>query len=283
MTKTWLVTGASSGLGTAIAEVVLRSGHRVLATARNTIKAAQENPQIERLGGTWIELDVTRVDTAKEVESAIREAGGVIDVVVNNAGYSLLGSIEDMSEEEIEIQFSTNVYGPVRVLKGVLPYMREQRSGVVVNVSSIAGMDGLPSCAMYAASKFALEGMSESLARELQPFGIRVLVVEPGLFRTKFLSAFIEPAAGLRKDYIGTPVDEALQAFKSRNGSQEGDPMKAAQRIFEVVTGTGMGAGKEDYLRLMLGPDCHARFQKKTHALQENLDQMKEISHSTSY
>ncbi|KAJ5675215.1 short-chain dehydrogenase/reductase SDR [Penicillium maclennaniae] len=211
MTKTWLVTGASSGLGTAIAEVALRSGHRVLATARNTIKAAQENSQIERLGGTWIEIDVTRVETAKEVESAIREAGGVIDVVVNNAGYSLLGSIEDMSEEEIEMQFSTNVYGPVRVLKGVLPYMREQRSGVIVNVSSIAGMDGVPSCAM------------------------------------------------------------------------EGDPMKAAQRIFEVVTGTGMGAGKEDYLRLMLGPDCHARFQKKTHALQENLDQMKEISHSTSY
>lgn len=125
--------------------------------------------------------------------------------------------------------------------------------------------------------------MSESLARELQPFGIRVLVVEPGLFRTKFLSAFVEPAAGLSKDYIGTPVDNSLQAFRSRNGSQEGDPMKAAQRIFEVVTGTGMGAGKEDYLRLMLGPDCHARFRKKTDALQENLDQMKEISHSTSY
>lgn len=125
--------------------------------------------------------------------------------------------------------------------------------------------------------------MSESLARELQPFGIRVLIVEPGLFRTKFLSAFEEPATGLRKDYIGTPVDAALQAFKFRNGTQEGDPTKAAQRILEVVTGTGMGAGKENLLRLMLGPDCHARFQKKIETLQENLDQMKEISHSTSY
>lgn len=163
MSKTWLVTGASSGLGTAIAETVLRSGHNVIATARNITKAARENPQIEELGGTWIELDVTRADTAKNVENAISTAGGVIDVVVNNAGYSILGSIEDMSDEEIEMQFSTNVYGPVRVLKGVLPYMRKQRSGVVVNVSSIAGMDGGPACAMYAGSKFALEGMFSTL------------------------------------------------------------------------------------------------------------------------
>ena len=156
--KTWLVTGASSGLGTAIAEVALRAGNKVIATARNTTKAAKENPQIEELGGTWLELDVTNKETPKNVEDAIRQSGGAIDVVVNNAGYSLLGSIEDMSEEEIENQFSTNVYGPVRVLKGVLPFMRAQRSGTIINVSSIAGMDGLPSCAMYAGSKFALEG-----------------------------------------------------------------------------------------------------------------------------
>lgn len=106
-----------------------------------------------------MELDVSRADTSKRVEEEIRNSGGVIDVVVNNAGYSLLGSIEDMSEEEIQMQFATNVFGPVRVLKGVLPFMRARRSGVVVNVGSIAGIDGLPSCAMYAGSKFALEGM----------------------------------------------------------------------------------------------------------------------------
>jgi NAD(P)-dependent dehydrogenase (short-subunit alcohol dehydrogenase family) len=156
--KTWLVTGASSGLGTAIAEVALRAGNKVIATARNPTKAAKENPQIEELGGTWLELDVTNKGTPKKVEDGIRQSGGAIDVVVNNAGYSLLGGIEDMSEEEIENQFSTNVYGPVRVLKGVLPFMRAQRSGTIVNVSSIAGMDGLPSGAMYAGSKFALEG-----------------------------------------------------------------------------------------------------------------------------
>lgn len=156
--KTWLITGASSGLGAAIAEAALQAGHKVLATARNPTKAAAENPQISKLGGTWIELDVTQVETTKKVEEAINQAGGVIDVVINNAGYSLLGSIEDMSEDEIQTQFSTNVFGAVRVLKGALPFMRKRKSGTVINISSSAGLDGLPSCAMYAGSKFALEG-----------------------------------------------------------------------------------------------------------------------------
>jgi NADP-dependent 3-hydroxy acid dehydrogenase YdfG len=130
----------------------------VIATARNPTRAAEANPQISNIGGIWIELDVTSSDTSKVVDRAVNEAGGVIDVVVNNAGYSLLGSIEDMSEAEIETQFSTNVYGPVRVLKGVLPFMRARKSGTVVNVSSSAGVDGLPTCAMYAGTKFALEG-----------------------------------------------------------------------------------------------------------------------------
>lgn len=158
MTQTWLVTGASSGLGTAITEAALQAGHKVIATARNPAKAAQENPQIEKLGGTWIDLDVTKSETTEKVQDAINNAGGVIDVVVNNAGYSLLGSIEDMSESEIEIQYSTNVYGPVRVLKAALPFMRAAKSGTIVNISSSAGLDGLPTCAMYAGTKFALEG-----------------------------------------------------------------------------------------------------------------------------
>lgn len=163
--KTWLVTGASSGLGAAIAEAALKAGHAVIATARNPSKAAEANPQISALGGIWIELDVTRSDAIKKVEYAINKAGGVIDVVVNNAGYSLLGSIEDMSEAEIEAQFNTNVYGPVRVLKGVLPFMRARKSGTVVNISSSAGVDGLPTCAVYAGTKFALEGESTKLSK----------------------------------------------------------------------------------------------------------------------
>jgi NAD(P)-dependent dehydrogenase (short-subunit alcohol dehydrogenase family) len=309
--NTWLVTGASSGLGTKIAEVALKAGHKVIATARNPTKAAAQNPQIEQLGGTWVQLDVTESETTAKVTDAINQAGGRIDVVVNNAGYSLLGSIEDMSEDEISTQFSTNVYGPVRVLKGALPFMRAQRSGTVVNISSIAGLDGLPSCAMYAGTKFALEGerslyptrqgcistvnfeqafdqsthlgMSESLSRELAPFGIRVLIVEPGAFRTQFLAALVEPAARMNKDYVDTPLEYVLNKFRSADGIQQGDPFKAAQRIVEVVSGTGIGAGKGNLLRLPLGPDCYQRFQAKIENMQENLAQVKEIAHSTSH
>lgn len=161
--KNWLVTGASSGLGAAIAEAALQAGYKVIATARNPTKAAEANPQISKLGGTWIELDVTNPNASQKVKDAINETGGVIDVVVNNAGYSLLGSIEDMSDAEIETQFSTNVYGPVRVLKGVLPFMRARKCGTVVNISSSAGIDGLPTCAIYAGTKFAIEGKSTLL------------------------------------------------------------------------------------------------------------------------
>ncbi|CAG8178836.1 unnamed protein product [Penicillium salamii] len=281
--KVWLVTGASSGLGAAIAEAALQAGHSVIATARNPTKAAEANPQISSLGGTWIKLDVTSSDTARAVESAINQAGGVIDVVVNNAGYSLLGSIEDMSEAEIETQFSTNVYGPVRVLKGALPLMRARKSGTVVNISSSAGIDGLPTCAIYAGTKFALEGMSESLAKELAPFDIRVLVVEPGSLRTNFWTAYVEPAAGMNEGYTGTPLENVLDAFKSNKGKQPGDAVKCAQRILEVIDGTGMGAGKGELFRLPLGSDCYNRFQKKINNLQDNLLQAKDIAHSTSY
>lgn len=284
MTKTWLITGASSGLGAALAETALRGGNKVIATARNPTKAASEYPQIEELGGKWIELDVRHSDTDKKVAEAISGIGqGKIDVLVNNAGYSLLGCIEDISDEELHAQFDTNVYGPVRVLRGALPAMRQNKGGVVVNISSIAGVDGGPACMAYAGTKFALEGMSESLSKELKPFGIRVLVVEPGAFRTKFLGAYVTPKAGLNKAYEGAPVDKALKMFESKHGEQEGDPVKGAQRIYDVVTGSGMGAGKEGLLRVVIGPDAYARFAAKNKEVAENLEAMKEIANSTSY
>ncbi|TQS33763.1 hypothetical protein Golomagni_05880 [Golovinomyces magnicellulatus] len=170
MAQTWLVTGASSGLGAAIAETALRGGNKVIATARNPTKAAAEYPRIEELGGKWIALDVTHSDTGKKIEEAIRDIGqGSIDVLVNNAGYSLLGSIEDMTDEELHAQFDTNVYGPVRVLRGALPIMRQQKKGIVVNVGSIAGIDAGPSCAAYSGTKFALEGISERVGGVWDP------------------------------------------------------------------------------------------------------------------
>ncbi|OJD27415.1 hypothetical protein ACJ73_01189 [Blastomyces percursus] len=278
----WFITGASSGFGSALAEAALKAGNRVIATARNPEKARRELPQIEELGGKWLQLDVTSADVGEKVQKVIQEYGR-IDVAINNAGYSLLGALEDMNEAEIYQQYNTNVYGPIRVMKAVIPSMRARKSGTIVNVTSIAGLDARLACSMYAGSKFALEGISESLACDLAPFNIRVLIVEPGAFRTKFAVAIQTPAAGTSKPYEGTPVHETLQRFLTLDGKQPGDPVKAVARVMDVITGTGMGEGKTGFLRLPLGSDCVQRTRDKITALQQNFDAMEEIALSTNF
>ncbi|GKZ38933.1 hypothetical protein AbraIFM66950_011507 [Aspergillus brasiliensis] len=162
--------------------------------------------------------------------------------------------------------------------------MRTRGGGTIVNVSSIAGQDGLPSCGLYAASKFALEGLSESLARELAPFNISVLVVEPGAFRTNFLAAAVKNETGLSEAYRGTPVDAVLGKFDGMQGTQLGDPAKGVARVFEVVTGQGQaGALKGKILRLPLGSDCVARIEAKLQSLSHDLDAAREAALSTDY
>ncbi|OJJ45880.1 hypothetical protein ASPZODRAFT_17314 [Penicilliopsis zonata CBS 506.65] len=278
--STWLITGASSGIGAILADLALQAGHTVIATARDPIKAAQAYPAIEKQGGKWLKLDVTRPETQQEVTEVIKQHGG-IDVLVNNAGYSILGAVEDMSEEEIHQQIDTNLYGPIRTIKAALPFMREKKSGTIVNVSSIAGLHARATCSLYSASKFALEGFSEALAEDLASFNIRVLLVEPGAFRTNFLGAAQFPAAGLNPAYRDTIVDKGLQAFRDADGKQIGDPAKAAQRIFEVVDGSGMAEGKAGLLRLPLGKDCLTRARTKIDGLLRNLEEMEEIALST--
>ncbi|KAJ6008845.1 short chain oxidoreductase/dehydrogenase [Penicillium canescens] len=278
----WLITGASSGFGALMAENALKAGHRVLATARNPMKAAQGYPQIESLGGKWLQLDVTSKQTKEQVGQAILENGGKIDVIINNAGYGLLGSIEDISEEELDTQFQTNVYGTVRVIKAALPFMRAQRSGTIVNFSSIAGFAAGPASAAYSMSKFAVEALSESLFAELNPFNIRVLLVEPGAFRTNFIGSHKLPAAGMTKDYEGTPLGAAMGFFDGFAGKQPGDPTKAVQRVLDVIQLQGMGQGKEKLLRLPLGTDCFPRMLDKIDNMKGELEQMREIALSTA-
>ncbi|KAJ5501634.1 hypothetical protein LT330_000850 [Penicillium expansum] len=280
--KVWLITGASSGLGAALAHHVLSAGHKVVGAVRDVTKAQKSYPQFEQLGGTWAELDVTDPKTNEKVHSLARENNG-FDVVVNNAGYSILGSIEDMSEDEIHKQINTNLYGPIRVLQGSLPFMREKKSGCIVNISSVAGMVGRPATGLYSASKFALEGLSESLAAELAEFGIRVLLIEPGGFRTGFLSAFVAPVAGLNPGYSETALSRTLKLYETVDGSQRGDPEKAAARILDAVENQGLCATTSSYLRVPLGSDCYGLLESKADALKENLNVMKGIAHSTDY
>jgi len=188
------------------------------------------------------------------------------------------------SDEESVLQFETNFFGPLRLIRAFLPVMRARKSGTIVNVTSIAGQDGLPSCGLYAASKFALEGLSESLAREMKPFNVHVLIVEPGLFRTNFFSSIQVNSGGVTEPYKTGPVQVALDKFKAINGKQSGNPKEAAARMFEAVTGEGMAGGvRGKVLRLPLGSDCVERIEAKIKSLARDLEKTREASLSTDY
>ena len=184
-TTVWFVTGASKGLGLALVRVLLSSGYRVAATSRSVA-------ELERVVGAQpgllpLQVDLTKEGSVKEAVGKAVEAFGRLDVVVNNAGYSLFGSMEEVSEAEFRQSLDVNLVGPVNVIRAVMPFLREQRSGHVINISSLAGCKGYGNAASYCTAKFALVGLSESLAEEVKTFGIKVTVVAPGYFRTSFL------------------------------------------------------------------------------------------------
>ena len=184
------------------------------------------------------------------------------------------------SEEEARSQLDTNFFGPLKIIRTVLPILRAQNSGTIVNITSVAGFDGLPSSGLYAASKFAVEGLSESLAREVSSFNIRVLLVEPGAFRTKFLASMVKTKSvpgGMSKAYEGTAVEKTLGVFDEMNGKQRGDVEKGVERIFEVVMRSGKAEGLRDMLRLPLGEDCVKRYEAKVDYMRDNLDEYRSV------
>ncbi|KAL6252630.1 hypothetical protein RBB50_000349 [Rhinocladiella similis] len=285
MAKTWLITGASSGFGLSLARYLLSQGQNVIATSRNPsktpdlVREIQSNPR-----GRWATLDVTspKAEIAKIIKDAWKDFDG-IDVLINNAGYSILGAAEEIPEERAKAQFEVNFWGVIRTTQSMLPLMRSRNSGTIVNISSIAGIDARPTCAIYAGSKFALEAWSESLSQEIAPFGLRVLIVEPGAFKTKFLSKEAAPIVQPSEAYKATAVASILDRFQSLDGLQPGDPDKAARIIFELVTKIGVGAGKENMLRVPLGPDSFSRFNESSRRRQENLEAMENIAKSTNF
>ena len=247
MTQIWMITGSSRGIGRAVAETVLAAGHRLMATARDPVTL---DDLVSRYGDRirTARLDVT---DPQQVDAAVQEtvrAFGRIDVVANIAGYSNIGSIEDTGLEDIRAQIETNLFGTINVTKAVLPVMRTQRAGHILQFSSVGGRIGSTGRAAYSAAKWGVEGFSEVLATETAPLGIKVTIIEPGGFRTDFAGTSSKMHAG-RPEYDAT-VGAAERFQRDYNGKQPGDPAKAAAVIVAVA------ALAQPPLRLLLGSDA---------------------------
>lgn len=231
--KTWFITGAARGLGNAVARAALAAGDNVVATGRDHSVIQTSLGHSERL--LALSLDVTEPAQAVAAAASAKSHFGGIDVLVNNAGYGLIGALEEYSDMELIAQFKTNVFGLAYVTRAVLPLMRERRSGHIINISSAAGIAGFTGASAYSASKFAVEGMSEALAQEISPLGIKLTIVEAGYFRTEFLTAgsvvFAERVIGDYDDTAGMARREA----QDMNGKQGGDPDKLAQALLRLT------------------------------------------------
>jgi NAD(P)-dependent dehydrogenase (short-subunit alcohol dehydrogenase family) len=234
MSKVWFITGAGSGIGAGTVKVALRAGDRVVATGRNLDKVRNALRDAAGENLAFVQLDVADEAQAKAaVEEAVKQFGR-IDVVVNNAGYSHLGNFEEMSIADLERQFATNFYGVVYVMRAALPDMRKQRSGHIINISSVAGVVGLKHCGAYGASKFALEGLSLSVATEVEQFGIKITVVEPGFFRTDLLDARnIRWGNNTIGDYAAEGSVEAM--WSPYHGTQPDDPAKLGDALVRIA------------------------------------------------
>lgn len=268
--KVWMITGCSGGLGRAIAQEVLQRGGKLVATARQLSSIAD----LERVAPDRVlplALDVTKPQDIATAMTAVEARFGQIDVLVNNAGYGFISGLEEAAEAEYRDQFEVNFFGTVAMTKAVLPMMRRRQSGFIVNISSIVGAFGVSGVSFYSASKFALEGLSESLVEELKPFGIGVLIVEPGPFRTEFFGGSVKTPATPMADY---PHTASMRASSAKvDGKQPGDPQRAAKAILDTVMGDNSPT------RIVLGANAfdrvHAALKRRITDIERTHEQAK--------
>ncbi|OYV39086.1 MAG: short-chain dehydrogenase/reductase [Rhodospirillales bacterium 20-64-7] len=274
-TLVWLITGCSTGFGRELALEALEKGHRVVATARNpaTLEDIVSKYQDRALAQA---LDVTRPEDVARAVQAAEARFGRIDVLVNNAGYGYLAAIEEGEDAKVRGMFEANVFGLVEMTKAVLPGMRKQRSGHIVNISSIGGLVGFGATGYYHATKFAVEGLSESLAIETAPLGIKVTIVEPGPFRTDWAGRSIQQSATRIPDYEPT-AGKRRNETAARSGNQPGDPRRAAQAIMQAV------AAAEPPLHLVLGRPALELARKKVASLSGELDRWADLTLSADF
>ena len=273
--KVWFITGASSGFGRILAEEVLAKGDRVVATARKPEVLADlvdKYPSAARA----VKLDVTNLEDVKNsIQQAVKEFGR-IDVLVNNAGYGLVGAIEEANIEQVKQQFDTNVFGAVNVIREALPILREQKSGHIVNIGSTTGFVAFPSFGYYSATKFALEGLSEALAAEVAPHGIKTTIVEPGAFNTGYSSRAMSYGEN-RLPEVYPSTEEMKAAFSQLDSTATGDPGKAVKIIIEAVE------SENPPFRLPIGLDAFEAIEAKLERVKEEIAVWRERATQTNF
>ena len=276
MNQVIIVTGVSSGLGKAFATALLQAGFKVVGTVRKR-EAVEEFEQLQAGSAFARILDVT--DTPERLSSVVEEVErkvGPVYALINNAGYGHEGTLEESSMDELRQQFEVNVFGTVAMMKAVLPHMRARREGRILNVTSMAGLMTMPGLSFYHGSKFALEGISSSLAKEVRPLGIYVTAVEPGMFRTDWAGRSMVRSERKVRDYDAI-FDPIREARKSRNGKQPGDPAKAGKAIATFLT------SPEPPLHLLLGSDAFDYVQKELETLRGEFSNWESLTRSTNF
>src|ERR1700730_9645390 len=263
--KNWLITGISSGIGRSLAEAALAEGHVVVGTVRRPEQIG-EFEKLSRGRAMSVILDVTKLDcVVSSVEAAAKALGGRIDVLVNNAGWGLVGAVEETSEQEARDVFEVNFFGQLNVTRAVLPIMRAQGSGHILAVSAIGGFTGIAGLGMYSAAKAAVDVVNEALAQEVGPFGIKVTVLTLGIFRTNFASSSLKRTATVMNEYADTPAGQFRAFIGGLAGKQPNDPARGAQAILKAV------AAEKPPLHLALGRDALGVMQKKIASLQDDI------------
>ncbi len=275
ITRTFLITGASSGFGLAFAVAALTAGHTVVGTVRSE-EALQAFEARAPGRAHAVILDVTDFAAIDPAVARIRQTHGPIDVLVNNAGYGHEGTLEESELDEMRRQFDVNVFGAVAMIKAVLPGMRKRRAGHILNLTSMGGYITMPGIAYYCGSKFALEGISDTLAKEVAPFGIKVTAIAPGSFRTDWAGRSMVRSGRSIADYDAI-MDPVRQARQAKNGRQAGDPAKAAQALLKVVE------ARDPPAHLLLGTDALQLVRGKLAALSEEIAAWEAVSSSTDF
>jgi len=275
MSKIWLITGAGRGMGVDIAKAALAAGYKVVATGRNTDKVAAALGNSANL--LVVKLDITKPADAESAVQATLDKFGRVDVLVNNAANFYAGFFEELTPEQMERQLSTSLIGPMNVTRAILPVMRKQRSGLIITISSTAGLTGFEFGTAYAASKFGLEGWMQSLQAEVEPFGINTITVNPGFFRTELLTEESTNFAERTIDDYNERRAKQMEFWKGYNGQQSGDPAKLAQALITI------SSQDKPPLRFMAGADAVETAEKVAATLQQQTAAYRELSSSLSY